>query len=73
MGNNITVGLKETGFENVDLIHLPADKVQWRALANTVIKRSGSTTGGVFDKLSDHQHFDKDCDPWRLNVCTPDL
>jgi hypothetical protein len=37
MENNIKTDLKETGFEDVDWIHLVQDSVLWQALVNTVM------------------------------------
>jgi hypothetical protein len=31
--NNITIGLREIGWEDVDWIHLAQDRYQWRVLA----------------------------------------
>jgi hypothetical protein len=33
------MGLRETGLESVDWIHVAQDRVQWRALVITVINR----------------------------------
>jgi len=35
--NNITMGLREIGGEDVDYIHLPQDRNQWWAFVNTVM------------------------------------
>jgi hypothetical protein len=35
--DNIKMDLRETGFGDVDLIHLAQDRDRWRALANTVM------------------------------------
>jgi hypothetical protein len=37
MGYNIRMGLRETGWEGVDWIHLAKDKDHWLSLVNTVI------------------------------------
>jgi hypothetical protein len=34
---NVRMGLRETGWEGVDWIHLAQDRVQWRGLVDTVI------------------------------------
>jgi hypothetical protein len=36
--DNIRMGVREMGWEDVDLIHLAEDRDQWWALVNTVIK-----------------------------------
>jgi hypothetical protein len=36
--DNIKIGLKETGCEDVDWIHLDQDRVQWLGLVNTILK-----------------------------------
>jgi hypothetical protein len=35
--DNIKMDLRETGFGNVDWIHLARDKEMWRAIVNTVM------------------------------------
>jgi len=35
--DNIQMDLKETGYEDVDLIDLTQDRNQWRALVNTLM------------------------------------
>jgi hypothetical protein len=35
MKENIKMELTETGYDNVDWIHLAQDREQWRALVNT--------------------------------------
>jgi len=35
--NNIRVGVRETGCEGVDWIHLAQDRGHWRALVDTVM------------------------------------
>jgi hypothetical protein len=37
MGDNIKIDLKEMECEGVDWFHLIQDRVQWRALVNTVM------------------------------------
>jgi len=37
MKENIKMELTETGYDNVDWIHLAQDREQWRALVNTVM------------------------------------
>jgi len=34
-GDNIRMDLKETGWEDVDWIHLSQDEIQWRTVVNT--------------------------------------
>jgi hypothetical protein len=34
----ILISLKEVGCEGVDWIHLAQDRIQWRAVVNTVMK-----------------------------------
>jgi hypothetical protein len=34
---NIKMDLKETGFEDVDWVHLAEDRDRWRALVNTIM------------------------------------
>jgi hypothetical protein len=36
--DNITMDLRETGWEIVDWIHLAQDRDQWQAVVNTVMK-----------------------------------
>jgi hypothetical protein len=35
--DNIKMDLKETGWEDMDWIHLPWDKDQWRTIVNAVM------------------------------------
>jgi hypothetical protein len=37
LGDNIKMGLREIGWSDMDWIHLPRDRDQWRALVNTVM------------------------------------
>jgi hypothetical protein len=39
--NNIKVDIKKIGRECVEWFHVAKDRVQWRALANTVMKGGG--------------------------------
>jgi hypothetical protein len=36
--DDIRMGLRKIGWENVDWIHLARDRDMWRALVNTIIK-----------------------------------
>jgi hypothetical protein len=36
--SNIKMDLRETGLEDVNIVHLPQDRVQWRAPVKTAIK-----------------------------------
>jgi hypothetical protein len=36
--DNIKLDLKETGYDNVGLIHLSQDMDYWRAVVNTIMK-----------------------------------
>jgi len=38
LGDNIKMNLKETEREDVDWFHMDRDKMQWRALVNTIMK-----------------------------------
>jgi hypothetical protein len=42
MGGNIKMDIKETGWEDVDWIHLAQDRDLWWALVNTVINLRGT-------------------------------
>jgi hypothetical protein len=47
--DNIKIYLKEIGFEDVDWIHLAHDKVQSRALVNTVMNLPVPQRPSIFD------------------------
>jgi hypothetical protein len=40
--DGIKTDVNEIGFENADLIYVVRDKVQWRAVVNTVMNRRGN-------------------------------
>jgi hypothetical protein len=44
--DNISMKIKEMGFEDVDWIHLSQDRVQWLARVHTVVR--DSIKGGEF-------------------------
>jgi hypothetical protein len=47
--NNIRMDFKKIGREVVNWMHLTQDRVQWRALVNTAMKKGGK----FLDQLSD--------------------
>jgi hypothetical protein len=44
--DNIKTDLKKVECENVDFVHLTQDRVEWRALVNTVVDFWSSIKGG---------------------------
>jgi hypothetical protein len=46
--DNIGMDLRDTGWEDVDWMHLAEDRVQWKALVNTVINIRISYMAGNF-------------------------
>lgn len=58
--DNIKVGIKETGWECVDQIHVPRDRDKWEAVVNVVMNLWIHKMQGIFfDQLRNCQFLKK--------------
>jgi hypothetical protein len=64
MGDNIKVDLKETGYEGVECIHLPQDRVQLLGSCEHYNELTGPIKGREFNQLSDYCILKKNSTPW---------